>query len=159
MMNNNLTTKFIEGLQAAQKAAQSARRAQIYPAELLLALIQQEGGVLGAILTRAGVEIPRLQRELAALLERQPRQRGGVAQSPGISQELDRDLNAAEEQRRSMQDDYLSVEHFVLGIFEADAALSPLLESCGLSKAKYLEALKEVRGNQRITDQDPEQKY
>ena len=54
MMNNNLTTKFMEGLQAAQKAAQSAGRAQIYPAELLLALMEQEGGVLSAVLTRAG---------------------------------------------------------------------------------------------------------
>ena len=145
MMNNNLTTKLMEGLQAAQKAAQSAGRAQIYPAELLLALMQQEDGVLSAVLTRAGVDSNRLQRELTAQLERQPRQRGGVAQSPGIGPELDRALTAAEQQRQVMKDDYLSVEHFVLGIFEADATLSPLLENCGLSKAKYLEALKEVR--------------
>ena len=159
MMNNNLTTKFMEGLQASQKAAQSAGRAQIYPAELLLALVQQEGGVLSAVLTRAGVDSARLQRELEQQLDRQPRQRGGVAQSPGIGPELDRVLNAAEQQRKAMGDDFLSVEHFVLGIFEADGALSPILENCGLSKAKYLEALKDVRGNQRITDQDPEQKY
>ena len=69
MMNNNLTTKFMEGLQAAQKAAQSAGRAQIYPAELLLALVQQEGGVLSAVLTRAGVDSTRLQRELEQQLE------------------------------------------------------------------------------------------
>ena len=121
--------------------------------------MQQEDGVLSAVLTRAGVDSNRLQRDLTAQLERQPRQRGGVAQSPGIGPELDRALTAAEQQRQAMKDDYLSVEHFVLGIFEADATLSPLLENCGLSKAKYLEALKEVRGNQRITDQDPEQKY
>ena len=159
MMNNNLTTKFMEGLQAAQRAAQSAGRAQIYPAELLLALVRQEGGVLGAVLTRAGVDKGRLQRELEAQLERQPRQQGGVVQSPGIGPELDRALTAAEQQRQSMKDDYLSVEHFILGVFEADAVLSPILENCGLSKAKYLEALKDVRGNQRITDQDPEEKY
>ncbi|MBR2314574.1 MAG: AAA family ATPase, partial [Akkermansia sp.] len=158
-MNNNLTTKFVEGLQAAQKAAQSAGRAQIYPAELLLALMEQEGGVLTSVLTRAGVDAARLKRELVSLLERQPQQRGGVVQSPGIGPELDRDLTAAEQQRKSMGDDYLSVEHFVLGVFEEDATLSPILEKCGLSKDKYLAALKDVRGNQRITDQDPEQKY
>ena len=147
MMNNNLTTKFVEGLQAAQKAAQSAGRAQIYPAELLLALMEQEGGVLTAVLTRAGVDAARLKRELVSLLERQPQQRGGVVQSPGIGAELDRDLTAAEQQRKSMGDDYLSVEHFVLGVFEEDATLSPLLESCGLSKDKYLAALKDVRGS------------
>ena len=109
MMNNNLTTKFMEGLQTAQKAAQSAGRAQIYPGELLLALIQQEGGVLSAVLTRAGVDSLLLQRELAQQLERQPRQRGGVAQRPGIGPELDRVLTAAEQQRKAMGDDYLSV--------------------------------------------------
>ncbi len=149
----------MEGLQAAQKAAQAAGRAQIHPAELLLALCRQEGGVLSSILTRAGVDTRQLEQKLEQHLARQPRQRGGVVQSPGVGTELDRALNAAEAQRQQMKDDYLSVEHFVLGLFEADASLSELLESCGLTKKAYLEALKAVRGNQRITDQDPEEKY
>ncbi len=159
MMNNNLTTKFMEGLQAAQRAAQAAGRAQIYPAELLLALVRQEGGVLASVLSKAGVEPGRLAAALEDVLARQPRQTGGVAQSPGIGQELDRDLNAAEKQRERMKDDYLSVEHFVLGIFEADATLRRVLEGAGLTQAKYMDALREVRGNQRITDQEPEGKY
>lgn len=158
-MNNNLTTKFMEALQAAQKSAQSGGRAQIYPAELMLALVQQEGGVLSSVLNKAGVDPRRLTAELQALLDKQPRQRGAVAQSPGLSQELDRDLNAAEELRKQMKDDYLSVEHFVLGVFRDDAELRRALEAAGLTQAKYMEALKEVRGSQRITDQDPEDKY
>lgn len=158
-MNNNLTTKFMEALQAAQRSAQSAGRAQIYPAELMLALVQQEGGVLSSVLNKAGVDPKRLAAEMESLLQKQPRQRGGVAQSPGLSQELDRDLNAAEEMRRQMKDDYLSVEHFVLGVMREDAELTRALEAAGLTQAKYMQALKEVRGNQRVTDQDPEEKY
>ncbi|MGN0835827.1 MAG: ATP-dependent chaperone ClpB [Akkermansia sp.] len=158
-MNNNLTTKLTEGLLAAQKAAQTGGRAQILPADLLLALVQSEGSVLAAVLSKAGVDPQRLCRELRQQLEREPRQMGGVVQSAGTSPALDRDLNAAEEQRAAMKDDFLSVEHVVLGIFKADAELRRVLEGCGLTEAKYLQALKEVRGNQRITDQDPEGKY
>lgn len=158
-MNNNLTTKLMEALQVSQKKAQSAGRAQIYPAELMLALLQQEGGVLSSVLKKAGVETARLETALVNELGKQPSQRGAVAQSPGLSAELDRDLTEAERQRVRMKDDYLSVEHFVLGVFEADAALSRTLEEAGLTKARYMQALKEVRGNQRITDQDPEDKY
>lgn len=159
MMNNNLTTKMMEALQAAQKAAQAGGRAQIYPAEVLLAMVQQEGGVLASVLGKAGVQAGRLADALRDKLQREPRQTGAVAGSPGIGPALDKVLNAAEEQRGRMKDDYLSVEHFVLGVFAADAELSRVLESCGLTQAKYLQALRDVRGNQRITDQDPEQKY
>jgi len=159
MMNNNLTTKMMEALQAAQKAAQAGGRAQIYPAEVLLAMVQQEGGVLTSVLGKAGVQAARLANALREKLQREPRQTGAVAGSPGIGPALDKVLNAAEEQRSKMKDDYLSVEHFVLGVFAVDAELSRVLESCGLTQAKYMQALRDVRGNQRITDQDPEQKY
>lgn len=158
-MNNNLTTKLMEGLQAAQKAAQSGGRAQIYPAELVLALVEQEGGVLASVLKKAGVEPPRFAAAMRELLDRQPRQRGAVAGSPGISTELDRDLNAAEEIRKQMKDDYLSVEHLILAAFREDAELARAMEQAGLTQQRYMQALKEVRGSQRITDQDPEQKY
>ena len=158
-MNNNLTTKLMEALQAAQKRAQSGGRAQIYPAELLLALVEQEGGVLASVLNKAGVEPSRVAAAMQAELERKPHQTGAVAQSPGIGPELDRCLVAAEKQRTQMKDDYLSVEHVVLGIFEEDSELRTVLEGCGLTKNKYLEALKAVRGNQKITDQEPEGKY
>lgn len=149
----------MEALQSAQRNAQAAGRAQIYSAELLLALVRQEGGVLTSVLQKAGANPTALIQALEEELRQQPRQTGAVAQSPGISPDLDRDLREAEEQRKRMKDDYLSVEHFVLGVFEADSRLAQLLEKAGLSKSRYMQALKEVRGNQRITDQDPEEKY
>ncbi|MCI6981987.1 MAG: ATP-dependent chaperone ClpB [Akkermansia muciniphila] len=158
-MNNNLTTKLMEALQAAQKAAQSAGRAQIMPAELLLALVNQDGGVLKAVLQKAGVDPQRVAAEMTRLLERVPRQMGAVAQSPRIGRELDTLLTAAEQVREQMKDDYLSVEHVVLAALGQSDELARALETAGLTQAKYLQALKEVRGNQRITDQDPEEKY
>ena len=80
----------MEALQAAQKKAQSGGRAQIYPAELLLALVEQEGGVLASVLKKAGVEPAQMAAALQRELERKPRQTGAVAQSPGIGPELDR---------------------------------------------------------------------
>lgn len=159
MMNNNLTTKLMEALQSAQKAAQSAGRAQIMPAELLLALVNQDGGVLKSVLQKAGVDPQRVATEMTRLLERVPRQMGAVAQSPGIGRELDALLTAAEQVREQMKDDYLSVEHVVLAALGQSDELARALETAGLTQAKYLQALKEVRGNQRITDQDPEEKY
>ncbi len=158
-MNNNLTTKLMEALQAAQKKAQSGGRAQIYPAELLLALVEQQGGVLASVLNKAGVDPARLSTALQNELAKKPRQTGAVAQSPGIGPELDACLTEAEKQRTRMKDDYLSVEHVVLGMLEANAELRRTMEACGLTQAKYLQALKEVRGNQRVTDQDPEGKF
>ena len=159
MMNNNLTTKVMEALQAAQKRAQGGGRAQIYPAEVLLAMVEQEGGVLSGVLKKAGVEPRRLAAALQAELERKPRQTGAVAQSPGIGPELDRCLNEAEKQRARMKDDYLSVEHVVLGMMAEDKELLRVMESCGLTEKGYLQALKEVRGNQRVTDREPEEKF
>ena len=158
-MTNNLTTKFMEGLQAAQKAAAAGGRAEIYPAEVLLTLVKQDGGVLSAVLQKANIDPGRISKALEAWLGKQPRQQGAIAGTAGIGPGLDRVLNAAEEQRKNMGDDYLSVEHFVLGIYATDNELAKLLEDHGLTKSGYLQALREIRGNQRITDQEPEQKY
>ena len=158
-MTNNLTTKFMEGLQAAQKAAAAGGRAEIYPAEVLLTLVKQDGGVLSAVLQKANIDPGRISKALEAWLGKQTRQQGAIAGTAGIGPGLDRVLNAAEEQRKNMGDDYLSVEHFVLGIYATDNELAKLLEDHGLTKSGYLQALREIRGNQRITDQEPEQKY
>jgi len=122
-------------------------------------LAEQEGGVLRSVLKRAGVEPASLKSVLNRELQKLPKQTGAVAQSPGIGPELDRCLTEADKQRERLKDEYLSVEHVVLGIMEADKDMRRVLESVGLTRAKYLEALKEVRGNQRVTDADPEQKF
>ena len=148
----------MEALQTAQKSAAAAGRPQISSAELMLALLEQEGGILVPVLRKAGVEPRDLIREVKSELDRAPRQSGQVA-SPGLSTELDGILNAADRERESLKDDYLSVEHFILGVFASDNPLRRILERAGLTRDKYLAALKEVRGSQRVTDQEPEDKY
>lgn len=149
----------MEALQAAQKKAQSAGHPQILPAEVLSALIEQEGGILVPVLRKAGCEPKALDAALKSLVAKAPRQTGGGIQQAGIGAELNAVLEAADKAREGMKDDYLSVEHFLLGIFEADASLRRMLEEHGLTKDRYMEALKEVRGTQRVTDADPEEKY
>ena len=157
-MNNNLTTKFMQALQEAQKNAQSAGHAQILPAEVMLALLRQEGGILVPVLRKAGCDPQKLAQSLETLASRAPRQTGSMS-TPGIGPELNAVLEAADKEREQLKDDYLSVEHFVLGAFDADTPLKQALADAGLTKDAYLQALKEVRGNQRVTDADPEDKY
>lgn len=157
-MNNNLTTKFMQALQEAQKNAQAAGHAQILPAEAMLALLRQEGGLLVPVLRKAGCDPQKLAQFLEAVTAHAPRQTGSMS-TPGIGPELNAVLEAADKEREKLKDDYLSVEHFVLGAFDADTPLKKALADVGLTKDAYLQALKEVRGNQRVTDADPEDKY
>ncbi|MFI3242976.1 MAG: ATP-dependent chaperone ClpB [Akkermansia sp.] len=158
-MNNKLTTKLMEALQAAQQSAQVNGRAVIEPEELMLALLKQDGGILSPILQKAGVELAGLQTALQQQLQRLPSQSGSALSSPALSPALNQALAEADKKRASMQDEFLSVEHVLLGIFATPSSLRDLLGQVGLDEKHYLQALKEVRGNQRVTDQDPEGKY
>ncbi len=158
-MNNKLTTKLMEALQAAQQSAQVNGRAAIEPDELMLALLQQEGGILSPILQKAGLDLNSLKIALTQQLNRGPAQSGAALSSPALSPALNQALAEADKKRAQMQDEFLSVEHFLLGIFAGKSALRDLLEKQGLTEKSYLQALKDVRGTQRVTDQNPEDKY
>ncbi|MGB0774220.1 MAG: ATP-dependent chaperone ClpB, partial [Akkermansiaceae bacterium] len=101
---------------------------------------------------------PDLKAAALSELEKQPRVQGATAQ-PQMSYGLRQTLDAADQIREAMGDDFLSVEHFLLGTLEADTPAGKLLASEGLDRAKAEEALKEIRGSQKVTDQDPEGKY
>ncbi len=124
-----------------------------------MALIEQEGGILLPVLRKAGCEPGALMSALKDFVDKAPRQTGGGIQQAGVGPELHAVLEAADSSREKMKDDYLSVEHFVLGVFEADEPLRRLLAGQGLTKDRYMAALREVRGNQRVTDSSPEEKY
>lgn len=124
-----------------------------------MALIEQEGGILLPVLRKAGCEPGALMSALKDFVDKAPRQTGGGIQQAGVGPELHAVLEAADSSREKMKDDYLSVEHFVLGVFEADEPLRLLLAGQGLTKDRYMAALREVRGNQRVTDSSPEEKY
>ncbi len=149
----------MQALQASQREAQSSGRASIHTAALLLALLEQDGGILTPVLEKAGARIPALKSALQQQLSQEPRQQSPLSQLPTLSAQLHANLNEADKQRAKMGDEYLSVEHVLLGILHHDAKLRELLASCELTEQNYLQALKELRGSQRVTDADPEEKY
>lgn len=157
-MLNKLTTKFQEALMQAQTNASRNGRAEITGLEVLVSLLEQEGGILAPILRKAAVDPKMLLEKATEELDKEPRTSGASVQ-PQLGRNLHAILDAADKARQSMQDEYLSVEHFPLGVFDSDNRIKPLLEQMGLSKKAYMDALKDIRGNQKVSDQDPEEKY
>jgi len=147
------TTKSQEALQEAQRLAQEHSHQELSDEHLLLALLKQEDGVVPEVLRQAKVDPAALSRTAAKRLERRPKVSGGQPYaSPGLSKAL----NAAETRRQSMKDDYVSVEHLLLGLLDADDQGAKILKEAGLDAEKVLSALTKVRGSQRVTSQDPE---
>ncbi|MCW1916422.1 ATP-dependent chaperone ClpB [Luteolibacter sp. GHJ8] len=155
---DKLTNKLQEALQAAQRLASKSAHPELKGTHLLLALLQQEGGILVPILQNAGVDLTRLKAAVAAALSREPSQQGGTTQ-PQISYGLRFTLDAADEIRAEMGDDFLSVEHVLLGALKADAPEGKLLKEVGLDEKKARKAIEAIRGPQKVVDQDPEGKY
>jgi len=155
---DKLTNKLQEALQAAQRLASKSAHPELKGTHLLLALLQQEGGILVPILQSAGVDLTRLKAAVASALTREPSQQGGTTQ-PQISYGLRATLDAADEIRAAMGDDFLSVEHVLLGALKADSPEGKLLKEAGLDEKKANKAIEAIRGPQKVTDQDPEGKY
>ena len=152
------TQKLQEALQSAQRLASKSAHPELKSAHVLLALLQQEGGIAAPILQKAGVDVPLLKASVAAALDREPRVQGASTQ-PQISGGLRATLDAADEARESLGDDYLSVEHFLIGALKRDSPAGKLLKDAGMDERKALEAVKSVRGSQKVTDENPEGKY
>jgi ATP-dependent Clp protease ATP-binding subunit ClpB len=156
MKLDKFTQKSQEALLQAQEIARDYSHQMIEPAHLLLALIRQEQGVVPAIVTKAAGSVAALREELVRELERHSKIQGSnveVSLAPATSDVL----TAAERYAKSMQDDYVSTEHILLAL--ADSSEGKRLASYGLTKDAILNALKAVRGSQRVTSADPESTY
>ncbi|MCU0780159.1 MAG: ATP-dependent chaperone ClpB, partial [Akkermansiaceae bacterium] len=153
-----ITRKLQEALQTAQGLAAKSAHPELQSLHVLLALLQQEGGVAGPILQKAGVDLTRLKAATAAALAREPRVQGASTQ-PQISMGLRTTLDAADAAREALGDDFLSVEHFLLGALVGDSPAGRALRDAGLTEAKAREAITSVRGAQKATDEDPEGRY
>jgi ATP-dependent Clp protease ATP-binding subunit ClpB len=145
------TEKAQQGLQAASELASELGQQAIEPAHLLLALIRQERGLAAPILEAAGASAQSLEPALVSIVERLPRVRGG---QPYISSELTQVLEKAEQEARALKDEYVSTEHILLALAGREE-----LKSAGVTRDALLDALRKVRGSQRVTDPDPESKY
>ncbi len=153
---NNYTQKSQEAILHAQQLAQDYNHQAIEPVHLLLSLLQQDEGVVPAIVNKVAGSAQALRNELTHDLESRPKIRGSNA-DVGLAQSTADVLKAAERYAKGMQDDYVSTEHILLGLTESPEAKR--LTSFGLTKDAVLSALKSVRGSQRVTSQNPESTY
>jgi ATP-dependent Clp protease ATP-binding subunit ClpB len=153
-----ITQKLQEALQSAQSIASKSAHPELKSLHVLLALLQQEGGIATPVLQKAGVDVSKLKLSVAAALAREPSVQGASTQ-PQISVGLRSTLDAADAARESLGDDYLSVEHFLLGALKGDSPAGKLLKEAGLDEKKAREAITGIRGSQKVTDDNPEGKY
>ncbi len=160
MQFDKFTLKSQESVQASQKIAQEKGHQQIQQAHLLLAILQQTEGVIIPTLQKMGFTPGTLLQEATSLLEQIPRVSGGGAGQVYASPELQRCLDAAMATASTMQDDYISQEHLFLAIIkDGSSAASKMIARQGIKEKDFLNALSSIRGNQRVTDQSPEEKY
>ena len=157
---NQFTQKSVEAVQAAQQMASARQNQQIEQEHLLLALLEQKEGLIPQLMQKAGVEPAALRQTLTAAVERLPQVSGSGAGQMYLSRDLEQALNEAEKIAREMHDEYTSVEHLMLGLFEkTDDTLRALFREAGLTKEKFMAALRQVRGNRTVTSDTPEETY
>ena len=157
---NQFTQKSVEAVQAAQQMASARQNQQIEQEHLLLALLEQKEGLIPQLMQKAGVEPAALRQKLTAAVERLPQVSGSGAGQMYLSRDLEQALNEAEKIAREMHDGYTSVEHLMLGLFEkTDDTLRSLFREAGLTKEKFMAALRQVRGNRTVTSDTPEETY
>src|SRR5947209_19966212 len=158
MKIERFTDKAREAISEASEIAKQHNHGQIEVEHLPDALLSQDGGVVQQVIQKVGGSDAAAKRLIESEVERMPRVYG--ASEPGISPRLRKVLEAAWREMGNFKDEYLSVEHLLLGMFETDSdAVQRALRAGGLSRDNVLKALTSIRGAQRVTDQNPEGKY
>ena len=158
---DRLTERVSDALNAAYSRALAERNTQTTPEHLLAALIEQERGIASDILKKAGGDPAAIARASEAAIGRLPRLSGPNAENAqvSLSPEISRVMDAADAQAKKLGDDYISVEHVLLAMAQAGGAAGTILRDAHVSEDSILRALREVRGNQRVTSKDPEGTY
>ena len=157
---NQFTQKSVEAIQAAQQLAGERQNQQIRQEHLLLCLLEQKEGLIPQLMQKIGIDPAALRQKLTAAVERLPQVSGSGAGQMYLSRELEQALNEAEKIAGEMHDEYTSVEHLMLGLLEkADDTLTGLFRETGLTKEKFMAALRQVRGNRSVTTDTPEDTY
>jgi ATP-dependent Clp protease ATP-binding subunit ClpB len=157
---NKLTVKSQEALQSAQEIASNYGNQVIEPVHLLAALVQDAEGMAVPILEKCGANVNYIKIKLNELIERLPKVSGAGLGNQGMSQSLGRLIERAGKQAQDLKDEYISTEHLLLAAVDAaDSDAAKLLRDQGVTTEGVLKVLKDIRGNQRVTDQTPEEKY
>ena len=155
------TKKSLEAIQTAQNIAIENQNAQIEEEHLTLALLEQESSLIKELLKKIEIS-PNFEEELKSTIAKMPKMTGGARPSEGIyvSQDVDRILANSETIAKRMKDEYVSVEHIMLSIFDnSNRTIKELFRKYNLNKNDFLKALSQVRGNTRVTTDNPEETY
>ena len=156
------TQKSQLALGAAKDLTNSLGNNEMTTMHLVYALLTQDEGLIPRILTKAGLEITNLANAVKSEIDRLPKVKGARTEQLYITQELNKILTSAEEEAANFKDDYVSVEHLflaVLGNVEATSPLGKIFSAFGITKENFMQNLVAVRGNQRVTSDNPEEKY
>jgi ATP-dependent Clp protease ATP-binding subunit ClpB len=158
---NRFTEKAQEAVRAAQTLATRYGNQQVEVEHLLTALLDQQGGLVPSVLTRAGVAVEPLRDAVEREINRLPKVGGPSApvDQVYITARLNKAFVAAEDQAKKLKDEYVSVEHLLLAIIEDGGPASRALKTAGATRDRVEKALMEVRGHQRVTSQNPEDTY
>src|SRR5687767_10266066 len=154
---DKFTLKAQEAVQRAQELAADAGNPQIDPLHLLAALLAEEEGVVRPILDKIGVNRSQLNSIVQGELNHFPKGSGGGPPQPG--QGLAQVFEGAQSEAGTMKDDFVSTEHLLLALAKADSKAKSTLKLNAITEKELLEAMRAVRGNQRVTDQNPEAKF
>jgi ATP-dependent Clp protease ATP-binding subunit ClpB len=156
---NKLTVKAQEAVSEGQNLARGAGNPEVTPEHLLLALVRQDGGIVAPILNKLGVAPGQVEAEVAAEAAKFSKV-GGASADPGLSSSLRKVFDGAFQAAEKFNDEYVSTEHLLLAITETkNTTASQILRKHGVVPDAVLKALQSVRGTQRVTDQNPENKY
>jgi ATP-dependent Clp protease ATP-binding subunit ClpB len=157
---NKFTIKSQEAVQNAQEIASNYGNQFIEPEHLLAALVQDAHGTVVPILQRLGVNTNHVKIKLNELLEKLPKVTGAGLGNQSLSQQLGRVFDNARQQAANLKDEYISTEHLLLAVIESkESGSGKLLRDQGVTVDAIYKVLKEIRGSQRVTDQNPEDKY
>src|SRR5436190_3019133 len=158
MRIDKFTQKMQEGLQAAQDLASQSNHQEIANEHFLSALLDQTDGITRPLLEKIGVDANQLRNGLRSELERRPKVHG-AAVDLRLANELRSVLDGADKEMSKLKDEFTSAEHYLLALTAANVPAAKLLKDLGVTHDKVMQALQQVRGSQRVTDQNPEGKY
>src|SRR5258706_5973171 len=155
---NRFTEKTQEAIRAAQDKAVRYSHQQIDVEHLLDALLEQEGGLARSVLVKAGYDPDLLKQRLDQELDRLPKASGPATQPDQIyvTSRLNRLLTMADDEAKKLKDEFISVEHVLLACLDDNGATGRILKELGIRRDRILQALREVRGSQRVTSPNPE---
>src|ERR1043165_2306833 len=158
MRPDKFTQKMQEALQASQTVASEFGHQEITNEHFLVALLDQTDGVTRPLLEKMGVVVADLRQQLTHELDRKAKVQGENL-NQGIGNDLRSTIDAAEKEMARMKDEFLSAEHYLLALADGKSGAAKVLRDAGVTRDKLMQALQQVRGSQRVTDQNPEGKY